>query len=110
MRSTSASLDKFGAACAGVVQSPSGTLRKIHCSAGVNDAMINILLYSDASCHHLIHCDRHHTTPTMTRDEALTIVHEYTASDSLRKHMLAVDAAMRAYAERWDEDQARWGL
>jgi putative nucleotidyltransferase with HDIG domain len=46
----------------------------------------------------------------MTRDEALAIVHEYTASESLRKHMLAVEAAMRAYAERWDEDQARWGL
>jgi putative nucleotidyltransferase with HDIG domain len=46
----------------------------------------------------------------MTRDEALTLVHEYTASESLRKHMLSVEAAMRAYAERWDEDQARWGL
>jgi putative nucleotidyltransferase with HDIG domain len=46
----------------------------------------------------------------MTRDEALTLMHEYTASDSLRKHMYAVEAAMRAYAERWDEDQARWGL
>jgi putative nucleotidyltransferase with HDIG domain len=46
----------------------------------------------------------------MTRDEALSLMHEYTASDSLRKHMLAVEAAMRAYAERWDEDQARWGL
>jgi putative nucleotidyltransferase with HDIG domain len=46
----------------------------------------------------------------MTRDEALALMYEYTASDSLRKHMLAVEAAMRAYAERWDEDQARWGL
>ena len=46
----------------------------------------------------------------MTRDEALALVHEYTASESLRKHMLAVEAAMRAYAERWDEDEARWGL
>src|SRR5580704_13316490 len=46
----------------------------------------------------------------MTRDEALALVQEYTASESLRKHMLSVECAMRAYAERWDEDQARWGL
>lgn len=46
----------------------------------------------------------------MTRDEALALVHEYTASESLRKHMLAVETAMRAYAKRWDEDEARWGL
>ncbi len=46
----------------------------------------------------------------MTRDDALALMHEYTASESLRKHMYAVETAMRAYAERWDEDQARWGL
>lgn len=45
-----------------------------------------------------------------TRDDALALVHEYTASDSLRKHMLAVEAAMRAYAERGNEDVERWGL
>jgi len=45
-----------------------------------------------------------------TRDDALAIVHEYTASDSLRKHMLAVEAAMRAYAEKSGEDVERWGL
>jgi putative nucleotidyltransferase with HDIG domain len=37
-------------------------------------------------------------------------MHEYTPSDSLRKHMLAVEAAMRAYAERYGEDTERWGL
>lgn len=49
-------------------------------------------------------------TSLPSRDEALAIVHEYTASDSLRKHMLAVEAAMRAYAERFGEEVERWGL
>ena len=45
-----------------------------------------------------------------TREDALALVHEYTASDSLRKHMLSVEAAMRAYAERGGDDVERWGL
>ncbi|MFL5575110.1 MAG: HD domain-containing protein [Gemmatimonadaceae bacterium] len=45
-----------------------------------------------------------------SRADALALVHEYTASDSLRKHMLAVEAAMRAYAARYGEDAERWGL
>jgi putative nucleotidyltransferase with HDIG domain len=45
-----------------------------------------------------------------SRADALALVHEYTASDSLRKHMLSVEAAMRAYAERGGEDVERWGL
>ncbi|MDQ3998487.1 MAG: HD domain-containing protein [Gemmatimonadota bacterium] len=45
-----------------------------------------------------------------SRNEALALVHEYTASDSLRKHMLAVEAAMRAYATKFGEDPDRWGL
>jgi predicted hydrolase (HD superfamily) len=40
----------------------------------------------------------------LSRQEALDLMHEYTASDSLRKHMLAVEGAMRAYAERFGED------
>ena len=45
-----------------------------------------------------------------SRDDALALVHEYTASDSLRKHMLAVETAMRAYAEHFGEDAERWGI
>ena len=45
-----------------------------------------------------------------SRDEALALVHEYTASDSLRKHMLSVETAMRAYAEKFGEDVDRWAL
>ena len=46
----------------------------------------------------------------MTRDQALSLVQEWTASESLRKHMLAVETAMRAYAGRLDGDVERWGL
>ena len=48
--------------------------------------------------------------PLPSRESALALVHDYTASDSLRKHMLAVEAAMRAYAAKYGEDVERWGL
>ena len=46
----------------------------------------------------------------MQRSEAWGLVCEYTQSDSLRRHMLSVEIAMRAYAEKWDEDIDRWGV
>lgn len=46
----------------------------------------------------------------MTRDEALQLMHEHTQSPSLRQHMLAVEAAMRAYAGKSDGDPEAWGL
>jgi predicted hydrolase (HD superfamily) len=46
----------------------------------------------------------------MTRDQALALMHEYTASDALRKHMYAVELAMRAMAVRAGEDPEEWGL
>jgi putative nucleotidyltransferase with HDIG domain len=49
-------------------------------------------------------------TSLPSREEALALQHEYTQSDSLRKHMLAVEAAMRAYATQFGEDPERWGL
>ena len=44
------------------------------------------------------------------RDGAWAILTEFTASDSLRKHALAVEAAMRAYAAREGADAERWGI
>jgi putative nucleotidyltransferase with HDIG domain len=46
----------------------------------------------------------------MTRDEAWTLFCEWTASESLRRHVLAVEACMRAYAAKFGEDEDRWGL
>ena len=46
----------------------------------------------------------------MNRAEALAPMHEYTPSDALRKHMYAVEAAMRAYARKAGEDEETWGV
>ena len=45
-----------------------------------------------------------------TRDEAWELVTSLTNSDQLRRHMRAVEAAMRAYARRFGEDEERWGV
>lgn len=52
----------------------------------------------------------HTASPLPTRDAALALMREWTASESLQKHMLAVEAAMRAYAEHLGEDVERWGI
>jgi len=46
----------------------------------------------------------------MNRNDALQLLHEYTKSDALRKHMYAVEAAMRAYAKKLGEDEEKWGI
>lgn len=46
----------------------------------------------------------------MNRNESLALMREYTASASLRLHMLAVESCMRAYAEAWGEDVEKWGI
>ena len=46
----------------------------------------------------------------MDRDKAYALVCEYTQSLSLKKHMLAVEAAMRAYARKYGEDEEKWGI
>ncbi|MBI5058264.1 HAD family hydrolase [candidate division KSB1 bacterium] len=46
----------------------------------------------------------------MTREQAWELLCEWTPSESLRKHMLAVEAAMRFYARRFDEPEEEWGI
>jgi putative nucleotidyltransferase with HDIG domain len=46
----------------------------------------------------------------MNRDEVWDIVCEFVQGDGLRKHMLAVEAGMRAYARRFGEDEESWAL
>ena len=45
-----------------------------------------------------------------TRDEAWQLVEEWIESDSLRKHLLGVEAAMRAYARKWGEDEELYAV
>ena len=47
---------------------------------------------------------------SLSRDEAWALVTEHTQSESLRKHMLAVEAAVRGYARLWGEDEQDWGV
>jgi putative nucleotidyltransferase with HDIG domain len=47
---------------------------------------------------------------TLDRSEAWSLLCEYTQSESLRKHMLAVEACMRAYARKFGEDENKWGI
>ncbi|MFN0097551.1 MAG: HD domain-containing protein [Gemmatimonadaceae bacterium] len=44
------------------------------------------------------------------RADALALMESWTQSDSLRKHMLSVEAVMRAYAQHYGEDVERWGI
>jgi putative nucleotidyltransferase with HDIG domain len=46
----------------------------------------------------------------MNREEAWDLLCEYTKSDSLRKHGLAVEAAMRHYARKYGEDEEKWAV
>src|SRR5258707_954185 len=45
-----------------------------------------------------------------TREQAIALLHEWVLNVNLRKHCYAVEAAMRAYAAKYGEDAARWGL
>ena len=48
--------------------------------------------------------------PTPTRDEAWATLTRYTKSEALLRHALAVEAAVRAYARRFEEDEELWGV
>ena len=45
-----------------------------------------------------------------SREQALALLHEWIENPNLRKHCYAVEAAMRAYARKYAEDEERWGL
>jgi len=45
-----------------------------------------------------------------TRQEAWELVTDWVSSEALRKHLLGVEAAMVAYAEKWDEDTENWAV
>jgi predicted hydrolase (HD superfamily) len=47
---------------------------------------------------------------TMNRDDAWNLLNEYTRSESLLKHALSVEAAVRGYARKFAEDEAGWGI
>jgi putative nucleotidyltransferase with HDIG domain len=49
-------------------------------------------------------------TAPMSREAAWALMSEYTASESLRKHMLAVEAAVRGYARKYGENEEEWGV
>jgi len=46
----------------------------------------------------------------INRQQALDILHEFTKSDNLRKHALAVEACVTAYAHRLGEDEEKWSV
>jgi len=46
----------------------------------------------------------------MERKEALELLHEWTKKEGLRKHAYGVEAAMRAYARHFDQDEEKWGV
>jgi len=46
----------------------------------------------------------------MSRNEAFLLLNEYTKNEALLKHMYGVEAAMRAYARKFSEDEEKWGI
>jgi putative nucleotidyltransferase with HDIG domain len=54
--------------------------------------------------------DLQHADTLLTREHAWALLNEYTKGESLLKHALAVEAAVRGYARRFGEDENFWGI
>jgi putative nucleotidyltransferase with HDIG domain len=54
--------------------------------------------------------DHHLKATIMKYQDALQLMHEYTKNEALRKHMYAVEAAMRAYAKKFGQDEEKWAI
>jgi len=48
--------------------------------------------------------------PLVSRDRALALIAQHITADSLRRHLLGVEASVRGYARLWDEDEEAWGF
>ena len=46
----------------------------------------------------------------MNREDALSLLKEYTKNENLIKHALAVEAAMKTYAKKYNEDENKWSI
>ena len=46
----------------------------------------------------------------MNRNDALALMKQWTQNESLRKHMLCVETALRSYAKKFDQDEELWGI
>ena len=57
----------------------------------------------------LVSCE-HSIMVEMNREKALEILHEFTKSENLRKHALAVEACVAAYARKFGEDEEKWAV
>jgi putative nucleotidyltransferase with HDIG domain len=53
---------------------------------------------------------KHGENTMISRESAWGLLCEYTPSESLRKHAMAVEACMRAYAQKFGEDEDKWGI
>src|SRR5216683_52547 len=67
----------------------------------------SLLTFSPPALHYALHFGERGMP---TREDAWKLLCEYTASESLRKHMLAVEACVRAYARKAGADEETWGL
>lgn len=67
-------------------------------------------IVSSASTHSAPRTESNHSAKPPTRGDALALMHAHVQQDSLRKHMLSVEAAMRAYGRKFGQDEELWGM